>query len=74
MKNLEKKSKIEEDDLLPEYEIDYSNAIRNPYYKKDRVFVEVDADIANTFQNPDNINKVLKAIAKSLPKNSAAVL
>lgn len=49
MKNIEKKSKIE-DDLLPEYEIDYSKAIRNLYYKKDRVFIEVDADLPTHFK------------------------
>lgn len=63
-----------EDDLLPEYNTDYSKVKRNPYYKENRVFIEIDEEIANAFQNPDNITSVLKAIAKSLPKSSVAVL
>lgn len=39
-----------------------------------RTFVEIDEDIAKAFQTPENINSVLKAIAKSLPLNSAAIL
>lgn len=74
MKKTEKNIDIEEDDLLPEYQIDYSEVKRNPYFKKNRIFIEVDEDVAATFQNSDNINKVLKAIAKSIPKNSVAVL
>jgi hypothetical protein len=62
------------DDLKPEYDIDYSQVKRNPYYKKNRVFIEIDADIAETFKTPENINKVLKAIVNSLPKSSAAAL
>jgi hypothetical protein len=62
------------DDLLSEYEIDYSKAKRNPYFRKNRKFVEIDEDVARAFQSPDDINKVLKAIANSLPKSAVAVL
>ena len=62
------------DDLLAEYEIDYSKAKRNPYFRKNRTFIEIDADLAKAFQTPDNINEMLKAIAKSIPKNAAAIL
>jgi hypothetical protein len=62
------------DDLLPEYVIDYSKVKRNPYYRKNRIFIEIDEDVAKAFQTPQNINKVLKAIAKSFPKESVAII
>ncbi len=62
------------DDLLPEYEIDYSKVKRNPYYSKNRTFIEIDEDVAGFFKTSDDVNKVLRAIVKSLPKDSAAVL
>ncbi len=65
---------IDNDELLPEYEIDYSKAVRNPYYGKNRTFIEIDEEVALAFKTPDNINRILKAIAKSLPPNAAAVL
>ena len=74
MKKIEENIEIIEDDLLPEYEIDYSKVIRNPYFRKNRTFVEIDEDVAIAFQTPDNINKVLKAIVNSIPKSSVAVL
>lgn len=63
-----------EDDLLPEYEIDFSKVKRNPYFQKNRTFVEIDEDVAKVFQTPENINNVLKAIADSFQKNAVAVL
>ena len=74
MKKIEENIDYKDDDLLPEYKIDYSKVKRNPYYKKNRVFIELDEEIANTFKNSENINNVLKAIAKSLPKSSVATL
>ncbi|MFA6572284.1 MAG: hypothetical protein WCT77_13740 [Bacteroidota bacterium] len=73
-----KKTKINtdspEDELLPEYEFDYSKAKRNPYYKKNVTFIEIDKEIADVFKTSENVNKVLKAIVKSIPKSSVATL
>ena len=74
MKKIKENIDSVEDDLLPEYEINYSEVKRNPYFRMNRTFVEIDEDIAKAFQSPENINSVLKAIAKSLPMNSAAIL
>jgi len=74
IKKIEENIEIIENDLLPEYEIDYSKVKRNPYFRKNRTFVEIDEDVAIAFQTPDNINKVLKAIVNSIPKSSVAVL
>jgi hypothetical protein len=63
-----------DDELLSEYIIDYSKVKRNPYYRKNRTFIEIDEDVAKAFQTPQNINNVLKAIAKSFPKESVAII
>lgn len=63
-----------DDELLPEYEIDYSTVKRNPYFKKTKMYVEIDEDIVKAFESSENINKVLKSIVNSLPKSSVAVL
>jgi len=62
------------DDLLPEYDFDYSKGIKNPYYRKNRVFIEVDDEIVKTFHSPENINSILKSIVNSLQEGKVAVL
>lgn len=74
MKNTMKNIEPESDELLPEYEIDYSKTVRNPYFTKGKMFVEIDEDVVKAFASVDDINNVLKSIVKALPKNSAAVL
>lgn len=74
MKNIKENIDNMDDDLLPEYEIDYSKVKRNPYFRINRKFIEIDEDVAKAFQSPENINKVLKAIANSIPKSAVAVL
>jgi len=73
MKKTKKIIEDPNDDLLPEYEIDYKQVKRNPYYHKNRTFIEIDEEIAKTFKSSENINKILKSIIKSLPKSSAAM-
>lgn len=73
MKKIQKNTDLVDDELLPEYEIDYSKVKRNPYFKKNRTFVEIDEEVAKVFLTSENVNKVLKAIAKSLPKSTAAM-
>ena len=72
MKKTKENTESMNDELLPEYEIDYSKVKRNPYFKKNRTFIEIDEEVAEVFRTSDNVNKVLKAIIKSLPKSSAA--
>ena len=74
MKSITKKIESESDELLPEYEIDYSKTVRNPYFTKGKIFIEIDEDVVKAFASIDDINNVLKTIVKALPKNSAAVL
>ena len=51
---------INNDELLPEYEIDYSKAVRNPYYGKNRTFIEIDEEVGMDIILKDAIR--LKAI------------
>ncbi|MGA2297593.1 MAG: hypothetical protein ABSG15_08610 [FCB group bacterium] len=74
MKKTKENTDSMNDELLPEYDIDYSKVKRNPYYLKNRTFIEIDEDLAKAFKTSENINKVLKAIIKSIPKSSAAAL
>lgn len=57
---------ILEDDLLPEYNFDYSKAQKNPYFKKNRVFIEIDEEILKAFHDQNNINFILNTLAKSI--------
>jgi hypothetical protein len=74
MKKTKKNIEKLDDDLLAEYEIDYSKVKRNPYFRQNRNFIEIDEDNLKTFQTSENINNILKAIANSIPKNVVAVL
>lgn len=61
------------DELQPEYEIDYKKVKRNPYYKTNRTLIEIDEDVAKVFQSSEQVNFILKAIIKSFPKKIAAM-
>ena len=73
MKNLENDINSDED-MLPEYNLDYSKSRPNKYAKQNSVLIPIDEDVADVFQTPENINKVLKAIISAFPKNKIAVL
>lgn len=62
-----------DDELLPEYKIDYSKVKRNPFYKKNRTLIELDEDVAKIFQSSEQVNFILKAIIKSIPKKIVAM-
>lgn len=74
MKNTKKNIDPIEDELLPEYDIDYTKAVKNPYFTESKMFVELDEEVVSAFASVEDINNVLKTILKAIPKNSAAVL
>ena len=59
------------DDLLPEYEFDYSKAKPNRFALKDnqRVIV-LDPDVAEYFADSESVNRVLRAIIGSMPQTA----
>jgi hypothetical protein len=56
----------ETEDLLPEYNFDYSKAKPNRFAQK-VVNVTLDEDIAKVFTTSEAVNKALRAILSALP-------
>jgi hypothetical protein len=65
------KRKDLEDDLRPEYDFDYSKAVRGKYYKRilreGANIVVLDPDIAKAFKDSDSVNLALKIPSGSNP-------
>lgn len=74
MKKTKEDIELKEDDLQPEYIVDYTKAKKNPYFNKHKVFIEIDEEVADAFESSESINNILRTIVKSIPKNSVAVL
>ncbi|MFI3155116.1 MAG: hypothetical protein QX199_03060 [Methylococcaceae bacterium] len=55
------------EDLLPEYDFDYSKAKPNRFAKK-TINVTLDEDVAKVFTDSESVNKALRAILTALPK------
>lgn len=56
----------EPDDILPEYNFDYSKARPNRFVK-DRAVI-LDPDVARVFNTSDSVNKILRAIIAAMPE------
>ncbi|MCL5990941.1 MAG: hypothetical protein M1419_02425 [Bacteroidetes bacterium] len=72
MKNSKKKvNKDIHDDLLPEYDFDFTKSKPNPYtaqLRKQENLVKLEPDIAKVFKTSEDVNNILRAIIKSYPK------
>ena len=58
-----------DDDLLPEYDFDYSKAKPNPYATRaarQRAII-LEADLAKVFQTSEQVNKALRALLEAVP-------
>ena len=56
-----------EDDLRPEYDFDFSKAVRSKYYRQyieSTNVVVLDPDVAVAFQNSEAVNQALRAMLK----------
>ena len=59
-----------EQDMLPEYNFDYSKAKINRFaIKQAPVTVTIDADIAEVFKDSKAVNRALRAILLALPNS-----
>ena len=58
------------EDLLPEYNFDYSKAKPNRFVQK-TINVTLDEDVAKIFTDSESVNKALRAILTVLPKQLA---
>ena len=59
-----------QEDLLPEYNFDYSKARPNRFATSgDRtITVKLEPDVARVFQTSDEVNRVLRAIISVIPR------
>jgi len=63
-----------DDDLLPEYDLDYSKGRPNRYagkIDKSQVVVMLEPDIAEVFTTPESVNAVLRALISTMPATPA---
>ncbi|MEO0535881.1 MAG: hypothetical protein AAF215_18655 [Cyanobacteria bacterium P01_A01_bin.123] len=62
------------DELLPEYRLDYQKAKPNRFAVSDKsqnlTVVVLDEDVAQVFKTPESVNKVLRALIKSMPQST----
>ena len=67
----ENQEQFAHDDLLPEYDFDYSTARPNRFAAKlapgSRI-VTLDPDVAEVFTTPEAVNKVLRALINTMPQ------
>ena len=64
------------DELLPEYQFDYRKAKPNRFAVSREIdkpmVVVLDEDVAQVFTTPESVNKVLRALIKSMPQSSGS--
>ena len=59
-----------EDDLLPEYDFDYTEARPNRFatqINQQTITVTLESDVAAVFKTSEDVNKALRAILSALP-------
>lgn len=63
--------KASSQDMLPEYDFDYSKARPNRFSGKiseERLVVLLDPEVSQVFTTPEAVNTVLRALVTALPK------
>ena len=73
MKKIEesKSKEILSDDMLPEYDFDYSKARPNRFAErvyKDHLVIILDPDISKVFKTTESVNAVLRALISTMPR------
>jgi hypothetical protein len=62
-----------DDDLLPEYDFDYTKAKPNRFASRVNQpllkVVVLDEDVAQVFTTPESVNKVLRGLIESMPRS-----
>jgi hypothetical protein len=60
------------DDMLPEYEFDWSKAKPNPYAArlKDTVAVVLEPDVARAFPTSEAVNTLLRSVLAAMPRRT----
>ena len=68
-----KSRKVESQDMLPEYNFDYSKARPNRFagrISEERLVVLLDPEVSQVFTTPEAVNTVLRALVAALPKGT----
>ena len=61
----------DKDDLLPEYEFDYSKAKPNCFPDEgSRTVVVLDEELSGVFKTPESVSKALRALLEAMPPGS----
>lgn len=63
--------KVASQDMLPEYDFDYSKARPNRFAGKiseERTVVLLDPEVSQVFTTPEAVNTVLRALITAMPK------
>lgn len=63
-----------EDDLHPEYDFDFSKAVRGKYYRQyneNTNVVVLDSNVAAAFQNSEAVNQALRAMLRFAEQTSS---
>lgn len=61
------------EDMLPEYNFDYSKAKPNRFagrISEERVVVLLDPEVSQVFTTPESVNTVLRALITALPESA----
>jgi hypothetical protein len=68
------KSPNSNDEMLPEYHLDYHSAKPNRFAaksgKRKMMVVVLDEDVAQVFTTPESVNKVLRALIETMPQTA----
>jgi hypothetical protein len=61
----------ESDDLLAEYNFDYSQARPNRFALRSpaKIRITLDPDVAEVFQTSESVNRALRCLLAAIPKN-----
>jgi hypothetical protein len=71
--SVSKSRNVEAQDMLPEYNFDYSKARANRFagrISEERLVVLLDPEVSQVFTTPESVNKVLRALVAALPKRT----
>jgi hypothetical protein len=71
MKKIRTDKEADADDLLPEYEFDYSKAKPNRFALKEQQRVVIlEPDVAEYFHDSEAVNRVLRALIEAMPRSA----
>jgi len=72
-----KKPRHQDDEMLPEYRLDYSKSRPNRFaarIKHGGRLVLIEPDVAEVFATPESVNTVLRALIKAMPHQSSEAI